>query len=112
VDVLRAGDGHADVEELPHPGLAGQEAHRPADERPQGPHCGLCRLDAAGQGLTHAVGDVAVGGEVVVAAGEVVLDPCGVGHVAIDRERVTIVVARARRISQLTPFGHVKVCPL
>jgi hypothetical protein len=71
----------ADVEELAHPRLAGQETNR-ADEKspvsPGGQH-------DIGEHFLDLVTDRAVGGEIVFAAQPVVPDPSGVRHLGVKR---------------------------
>ena len=80
VGVVRGRDAGADVEELPDPGLGGQEPHHPGEERAVGSHRG----DDAGVGLDHRVAGRAVGGEVVLAAQPIVMHPGAVGHAGVD----------------------------
>jgi hypothetical protein len=80
VGVVRGRDAGAEVEELPDPGLRGQEPDHPGQERP----VGADRGDDAGVGLDHRVAGGAVGGEVVRAAEPVVVHPRAVRHAGVD----------------------------
>ena len=64
VGVVGRGQAGADVEELPDPGLAGQVAHRPAEEPALQPG----DMGDAREHLQDHVADLAVGREVVLAA--------------------------------------------
>ena len=92
--VVRGRDAGADVEELPDPGLGGQEPHHPGEERSVGAHRG----DDAGVGLEHRVAGRAVGGEVVLAAQPIVMHPGAVGHAGIDDAPGAAVSVPARRL--------------
>jgi hypothetical protein len=71
VDVVHGRDARAHVEELADACLAGQVAHRPAQERPVGGH-GLARVRPPGQELR---GRYPVSVEIVRAAQEIVIHP-------------------------------------
>jgi len=79
VGVVRRRDPGADVEELPDPGLGGEEPHDPGQERPVGPH----RHDDPRIGRDHRVTGGAVGREVILAAQPVVMHPGAVGHLGV-----------------------------
>ena len=83
--------GYSD-EELADARLVGQEADHAADERP------VVADDPAdvGQGGEQLLRGLAVGGEVVLAAEDVVVDPGDVGHGCIDAGRPRAVSAQLR----------------
>ena len=86
VDVVGARDARADVEELADAGLRGQPPHRTPEERSVRPGLGAGVVQAAEQ-LADPAGGLAVSGEVVRPAQQVVVDPGGVGHVRVDLDR-------------------------
>jgi hypothetical protein len=65
-----------EVEELPDTGLAGQEPDGPAEESA----AGLGEITDLRELAEHRVGGVAVGGEIVLAAEQVIPDPGTVRH--------------------------------
>src|SRR6185437_13173773 len=71
VDVRTGGDAGTDVEELPDAGVVGQVGHRTLHERPVGPDVAHDRRP----GRHHRLAGRPVGGEVVLAAQPVVVDP-------------------------------------
>ena len=88
LDVVGVGDARPDVEELADAGLGGEPADGPPEERPVG--AGL------GPGVVHAAherrdlaGGVAIHGEVVRPAEQVVVDPGRVGDGAVDLDGVS-----------------------
>jgi hypothetical protein len=66
VGVVGGGQAGADVQELADARLAGQVADGPGEKRPGG----AGDLDDPGEGLTELLGDLTVGGEVVLAASQ------------------------------------------
>jgi len=92
VGVVRGGDPGADVEELPDAGLRGQVAHGPAEER-------AVAADAHSHervGRHELLGQLAVGGEVVLAAEPVVVDPGDMRDAGIERRG--LIREHARRL--------------
>jgi hypothetical protein len=83
VGVVRGRDAGADVEELPDAGLPGQVPHRPGQELAVGLH----RLRQLRIRLQGQLARLAVGGEVVLAAEPVVVDPCRVRPAGVDARR-------------------------
>jgi hypothetical protein len=79
VGVVGGGQAGADVQELADAGLAGQVADGTGQKRPGG----AGDVDDPGEGLTKLLGDLAVGGEVVLAAQPVVPDSGRVGNPAL-----------------------------
>ena len=71
VHVPVGGQPGAEVEELPDARLGGQEPDRAAEERPVGPG----HLGELGGHFHHLAGGSPVGGEVVLPAEQVVIDP-------------------------------------
>jgi hypothetical protein len=80
VDVAPGRQAAAEVDELADAGLAGQEADGPAQERP----VVLDHLAGDGRDAEELVGHLTVGGEVVLAAQEVVVDAGRVRHAGVD----------------------------
>ena len=74
----------ADVEELPDATLAGQVPHDPGQERPVRPHVGLDPR----VGGDRLLGRLPVGGEIILAAQPVVVDPGRVGVPGIELRQV------------------------
>ena len=81
VHVLRGRQARADVQQLPHAGLADQVADHAAEDVTLGPHA---HLDG-GQRRDHLVADGPVGGEVVLAAQQVVVDAGDVRFGGVER---------------------------
>jgi hypothetical protein len=81
--VVRRRQAGADVEELADAGLGGQVTDGPAEERAVGPHVGR---DPRPDG-NDLLGGFPVGGEIVLAAQPVVVDPGRVGHAGVDPAR-------------------------
>jgi hypothetical protein len=81
VHVLRGGQAGTDVEQLPDARLADQVADHAPEDVPLGAHAHLYR----GQRRDHLLGDGAVGGEVVLAAEKVVVDPGDVRLRGVER---------------------------
>ena len=79
VRVVAGGDPGADVQELADAGLGGQVPGRPAEEGAVGAHP---EPQARRRGQ-HALGGLPVGGEVVLAAEPVVVDPGRVRHAGV-----------------------------
>jgi hypothetical protein len=98
VHAVLGGQAGAEVEELADARLAGQEADHPADERP-------VVADGsrdAGQGREQLLRGLPVGGEVVLAAKDAVLDP---GHVR--RRRIN--AAGRPRAASSQPCHHLGI---
>ena len=83
VGVVGGGQAGADVEELADARLTGQVPDRADQEGPGGASV----LDDRREGLENLVADLAVDGEVVLAAQPVVPDPGRLRHVGIDLGR-------------------------
>jgi hypothetical protein len=80
MDVVRRRQARADVEELPQAGVAGQEPDCAAEEGAI-----LARGDArVGRLEQHLCGRLPVGGEIALAADEIVIDPSGMRPARID----------------------------
>jgi hypothetical protein len=79
VRVVRGGDPGAEVQELADGRLAGQVPGHPAEEGPVGAH----PEPQARRHGHHALGGLPVGGEVVLAAEPVVIDPGRVRHAGV-----------------------------
>ena len=73
----------ADVQELAYPALGDQVPHSPGEEGAVHPG----PADHVRQGRDHLVARVAVGGEVVLAAEQVVIDAGGVRDAGVDLDR-------------------------
>jgi hypothetical protein len=80
VGVVHGRQPDADVQELPHPGRAGQVPHHAGEERAGGPGLGS-RL---GQDVQDLVAGLAVDSVVVFAAQPVVPDPGRIRHGGVD----------------------------
>ncbi len=90
VDVALGRQAGADVEEQADAGIGGQVAHCALQERPVLPGAPACLW----RHVEDGVGGVSVGGEVVLAAEQGVVDPCRVGSAGIDAgRRAGLVVA-------------------
>ena len=96
VGVGRIGDARADVEELAEPDLAGQEPHRPPEEGAVGAGIGAGAVEPARVGGEGVCGDLAVDGEMVRAAQQVVVDAGRVRHTRVDRHQVPVLRRRGR----------------
>ncbi len=81
VDVALGGQAAAEVDELPDPGLAGEEADDPAQEGP----VVLDHVAGDRRDRQELFGHLAVGGEVVLAVQQVVVDARRVRHARVDR---------------------------
>ena len=90
VHVVQRRDPGADVEELADAGLADEVVDRPDEEDPLRAHHGPDRRDLRRQRL----GDRPVGGEVVLAAEPVVVDPGRLRHRRVDLRVVLLRTAR------------------
>ncbi|GAA2857045.1 hypothetical protein HD593_009839 [Nonomuraea rubra] len=85
VHVAARGQARADVEELADAG-PGEEPHRPAEERAAGPG----RRAQLGSHLEDLLRRRTVGGEVVLAAEKVVVEPGHAGCIRIEAERLPL----------------------
>jgi len=83
VGVVGGGQAGADVEELADAGVTGQIPDHAGEEGPGGASV----LDDRRKGLENLVADLAVDGEVVLAAQPVVPDPGRLGHVGVELGR-------------------------
>jgi hypothetical protein len=92
VGVVGGGQAGPDVEELPHPGLAGQVAHRSREVGATQPRI-LGELRLTDENL---LADRAVDGEVVLAAQQEVPDPRGVRDRGVQLRELLLVVRHAR----------------
>ncbi len=99
VNVVRGRQAGPDVEQLANTGLADEIADNPAEN-------GLLRLHAdldAGKPGDDLIADRAVGGEVILPAEQVIVDPCdigprrvegGIGYLVGGHERILAMVTR------------------
>lgn len=91
VGVVRGRDAGTEVEELRDAGLTGQVLHRPGQELAVGPH----RLGQLRVGLQRQLARLPVGGEVILAAEPVVVDPGRVGLARVDESVRRLLVRHA-----------------
>ena len=91
VGVARGGNAGADVEELPDSRLAGEVADGAPEKRPVGAG-GEARVRVD---LEHCLGGDAVGGEVVLAAEQVVVHPGLVRDADVERRRARLLGSAA-----------------
>ena len=87
VGVLFGGDPGADLEELADAGLPSQIAHGTGVEGLVVLHRGSGVVETTGARRSGEVGDLAVGGEVVVSAADLVIHPSRVRDVVGDLDR-------------------------
>ena len=104
VHVVIAGYAGADVDELAHADLVHQVAHGPPQELAVGPGVGPQHVQAAG-GQGHLVAELAVDGEVLVAAEDVVVYPGRMGDAGVDSRGWIVRIDGVRNLGHRSSVG-------